>query len=67
MCHKVDHLGVEDMTARRATAIIEVFTVSRAQILVMESRVGFSGTVAWKDDFLPRLKRVRYAMKTIAL
>lgn len=67
VCRNANHLGVGDLNASSAATILDIFIASRAQILVVESPVGFLGMVARKEDLLPQLNRTKCAVEAAAL
>lgn len=52
-----------ETSARQASDIVDAFTASRAETLLVESPVGFARTAAWQDSLGPRLVQARCSVE----
>ena len=65
-CCVDDGNGVPAASARTAELIVQLFTSSRTQLLVMETPGGFTETATWRG-LLPQLKRAGCEVETASI
>ena len=66
-CRRYDAHSPGETADLQVTEIVDTFTASRAQLLLVECPVGFARTPAWRDQLRPRLEKFRCTVEDATL